>query len=254
MAAGKTSGLGDQLLVGGYNISNDVGSLSRVHGGLSKTQDVTGIDKLAHERLGLLRDGGLGFNAFFNPAAAPAAHAVLSTLPTADVPVIYNRGTTKGNAGAGCIGKQINYDPNHNQDGSLLVAVEVQANGFGLEWGYQVDGGLRTDSTATSPATGIDVTDSVTVSTAFGWQAYLQVTAFAGTSVTVTLQDSADNSAFTSLTNGAFTAVTAAPASQRIAGGATDTVRRYIRAITTGTFSNAVFAVIFVRNISATAF
>src|SRR5437867_2471715 len=150
MAAGKTSGLADMLLVGGYNISNDIGSLTNVHGG-PKTQDVTGIDKLAHERLGLLRDGGLGFSAFYNPAVAPAAHAVLSTLPTADVSVTYNRGTAQGAMAACCVGKQINYDPTRGADGSLTIAVEVQCNGFGLEWGYQVDGGLRTDSVATTP-------------------------------------------------------------------------------------------------------
>jgi hypothetical protein len=237
MAAGKTSGLGDMLLIGGFNVSGDIGSLSRVHGGM-KTQDVTGIDKLAHERLGLLRDGGLGFVAFFNPAAAPAAHAVLSPLPTADVPVTYNRGTAQGNAAAACIAKQINYDPTRGNDGSLTIAVDLQSNGFGLEWGTQVDGGLRTDSAATSPATGVDLTLGLGVpaSTAFGWQAYLQVTAFAGTSVTVTLQDSADNAAFANFAGGggAFTAVAAAPATQRIVSpGGTDAVRRYVRAIAT---------------------
>lgn len=50
--------------------------------------------------------------------------------------------------------------------------------------------------------------------TAWGAQAYLQVTAFTGTSVTAKVQHSADNSTWLDLA--AFTAVTAAPAFQRV--------------------------------------
>lgn len=256
MAAGKTTGLADQLLVGGFNLSGDIGSLARVHGGPQKTQDMTGVDKLAHERLGLLRDGGLGFSAFFNPTA-PSAHSVLAPLPTADVLATYNRGgaagaSAQGNAAACCVAKQANYDPTRGNDGSLHIVVDLFANGFGLEWGIQVDGGLRSDVTATTPATGADMT---VVSTAFGWQAYLQVTALTGTNVIVTLQDSADNAAFANLTGAAFTSVTAVPATQRLTSpGATDTVRRYVRAVTTGTFTLATFSVVFVRNQTAVVF
>lgn len=90
-----------------------------------------------------------------------------------------------------------------------------------------------------------------TVSTAFGLQAYLQVTAFTGTSVTVTLQDSADNSSWANIASAAFTAVTAAPAMQRLAIANTATVRRYVRAITSGTFTSASFVCAFNRNTSA---
>ena len=92
-----------------------------------------------------------------------------------------------------------------------------------------------------------------TLQSAFGAQAHLQVTGFAGTSVTVAVQDSADNSTFTAVTGLTFTAATAAPAWQRLATG-NATVRRYLRIATTGTFSNAVFAVALTRNLAATAF
>lgn len=78
-----------------------------------------------------------------------------------------------------------------------------------------------------------------TLQTAYGAQAYLQVTGFTGTSVTVTVQQAPDNATWTTLA--AFTAVTAAPAWQRVP--VTGTVGRYLRAITTGTFSSATFAV-----------
>jgi hypothetical protein len=109
------------------------------------------------------------------------------------------------------------------------------------------------DGTYTVPAgQGITLTYSAaptwawTLQTAWGAQGYLQVTGFTGTSVTVTVQHSADNSTWADLI--AFTAVTAAPAAQRVAVSNTTTVDRYLRVITAGTFSNAVLAVAMARN------
>lgn len=243
----KQTGLGDRCFVAGIDLSGDVGSLSRIGGGPTPLE-VTGIDKSAHERIGGLRDGAIEFSAFFNPAAGQA-HPTLSTLPTTDRIVTYCRGATLGNAAASLVGKQINYDGTRGNDGAFTLAVQAQANAFGLEWGRQLTAGKRTDTTATNGAS----VDHTTVSTAFGWQAYLHVFAFTGTSVTVTLQDSADNVAWANLTGGAFTAATGVT-SQRLAGGSSATVRRYLRAITTGTFTEAVFSVAFTRNETAVSF
>jgi hypothetical protein len=224
-----------------------VQALSRIAGGPTPL-DMTAITQSAYERTGGKRDGGLDFVSFFDPAAN-ANHARLSTLPTADVVVTYGRGSTLGNAAASLVAKQVNYDGNRGDDGSFVFTVNAVANAYGLEWGVQLTPWKKTDTTATN-GTGVDLT---TVSTAFGWQAWLQVFAVTGTSVTVTLQDSADNVSFANLTGGAFTAATGVT-TQRLAGGATDTVRRYVRAITSGTFSNAVFLVQFTRNLSAVSF
>lgn len=89
-----------------------------------------------------------------------------------------------------------------------------------------------------------------TLQSAFGAQSYLQVTQFTGTSVTVTVQHSPDNSTWSTLA--AFTAVTAAPAFQRVT--AAGTVSRYLRAITTGTFTAASFGAGINVNPVATAF
>lgn len=245
----KQSGLGDALYIDGVSISGDTDSLNKISGG-PKALDFTGIDKSAHERLGGQRDGEIAWVSFFNPTNA---HTALATLPLTDRIVTYLRGTTLGNPAAAMVAKQIGYDPTRATDGMLTAAVDCQANAFGLEWGVTLTAGQRTDTTATSPATGVDQT---TVSTAFGWQAYLHVFAgFVGTSVTVTLQDSADNSAFANFGGGgAFTTATGITSQRLASPGATDTVRRYVRAITTGTFTNAVFAVVFVRNTTAVVF
>jgi hypothetical protein len=241
----KTSGLGDNAYVGGYNISGDVQSLNRISGSQAALE-YTDITQSAHYRLGGLRDGVVEFVAFFDPAAG-AEHPALSTLPTTDVAVSYLRGTAIGNPAASVVAKQINYDPTRAADGMLTFAVSAQSNGYGLEWGEQLTAGMRTDAAATNGTS----LDYGAVSTTFGGQAYLHLTAFSGTSVTVKLQDAADNLNFTDISGAAFTAATAI-GWQRIAF--TGTVRRYVRAVTTGTFSNAVFAVNFVRNLTAVVF
>jgi hypothetical protein len=55
------------------------------------------------------------------------------------------------------------------------------------------------------------------------------------------------------VTGGGFTAATGVT-SQRIATSSSQTVERYLRVVTTGTFSSAVFAVTVVRNDTAVSF
>jgi hypothetical protein len=239
----KSSGLGDNLYVGGYNLSGDIGSLSKISGG-TKPIEVTAIDKSAMERIGGERDGGLSWSAYFNTAVGQA-HPVLSALPMADEVVTYCRGTSLGDPAACTVAKQLNYDGNRTASGEFTFAVDAEANGYGLGWGRQLTAGLRTDTAATAGAS-IDTTAALS----FGAQAYLQVTAFAGTDVTIKIQDSADNVTFADVAGLAFTAVTAAPFTQRIAIANTATVRQYLRAttVTTGGFTNCVFSVVIVKN------
>jgi hypothetical protein len=246
----KQSGLGDNLYVAGFDLSGDISAIGSASGG-NQPLDVTGIDKSGYERLGGVRDGSLEVTSFFNPSPAQE-HAVFSVLPTADQVVSYFRGTTLGNPAACLVGKQINYDGTRNEDGSLTFKVSAQANGFGLEWGRMLTAGKRTDGGATN-GTGVD--DGA--SSAFGLQAYLQAFSFAGTSATAKLQHSNDDGGgdpYADVTGGGFVAVTAAPTSQRIATSGVLTVKRWVRVVTTGTFSNFVFAVVVARNPVAVAF
>ncbi|MEV0382885.1 hypothetical protein [Nonomuraea sp. NPDC050643] len=250
----KQSGLGDRLYVAGYDLSGDIGSLGRIGGGLAGTQDVTGIDKAAMERIGLARDGSLEYSAFWN-VATDRAHARLSLLPTTDQVLTYGRGATLGSPAASMVGKQINYDPSRGADGSLTISVQALANGYGLEWGQQLTAGVRTD---TGAANGASV-DFGVGSTTFGLQAYLHVTAFTGTDATIKLQQSSDDGgadAWADVTGGGFTQVTAGPTSQRIETARGQTVERYLRVVTTtsGGFSSLSFVVMVVRNDTSVVF
>jgi hypothetical protein len=241
----KQSGLGDNFYIGGYNISGDVGSLGNISGGPA-LREMTGIDKLAMERDTLQRSGQIEFSAFFNDAAL-AEHPALSTLPTTDRIATYCRGTTLGNQAACLTAKQINYDPTRTADGNLTETVQTQSNSYGLEWGRLLTAGVQSDTTATNGAS-IDTTASLS----FGAQAYLQVFSFTGTSVTITIQDSANDSTWANITGlSAFTVVSSAPTAERITSTNTTTIRRYLRVITAGTFSECSFAVVINKNETA---
>ncbi|MGW3428882.1 hypothetical protein ACWDHW_13140 [Streptomyces melanosporofaciens] len=247
----KQGGLGDNLYVAGYDLSGDIGSVGNVGGGPAAL-DVTGIDKSAMERIGGLRDGRLQYTAFFNKAT-DRAHLRLSTLPTADVIASYFRGTTLGGASASLVAKQLNYDGTRGDSGEFTFGIDAQANGYGIEWGKSLTAGKRTDTTGTNGSSVDFGTGSPPLfdgSALFGLQAYLHVFAVTGTNVTVKLQESSDNGgadAWADVTGGAFTAATGVT-SQRIATSASQTVERYLRVVTTGTFTSATFAVTVVRN------
>lgn len=241
----KASGLGDNLYISGFDASGDINSLGNIGGGPALL-NFTAINQSAYERKGGLRSGQIEFTAYHNHVAVTGGtHEKLAALPTSDVILTYCRGTTLGDPAASLVAKQINYDATRADDGMLTFAVSAQSNGYGIEWGRQLTAGLRTDTAATN-GTSIDTTASAS----FGGQAYLHVTDFSGTDVTIKIQDSADNSTFTDVTSFAFAQVTAEPASERIALSNTATIRRYVRAVTvtTGGFTTVTFSVNVVKN------
>jgi hypothetical protein len=240
----KQSGLGDALYIAGYDLSGDIQAVGNIGGGPAALE-FTGINKSAHERKGGKLDGRLQMTTYFNPGTN-AAHPVLSVLPRTDVIASYFRGTALGGPSANIVAKQIGYDGQRGDDGQFTFSVEAQSNSFTLDWGKSLTAGKRTDTTATNGSS----VDFGTGSTSFGLQAYLHVFAFTGTSVTVKLQESSDDGAgdaWADVTGGTFTAATGVT-SERIQTARDQTVERYLRVVTTGTFTNAVFAVSVARN------
>jgi hypothetical protein len=311
----KTSGLGDNFYIGGYDLSGDVASVDKISGGPALL-DVTSIKKSAMERIGALRDGDMQFTTYFESAGSVAApgvpasatpvvstyntpvlvtvtggtgtnvsingvlqgtfdgtyvlpalgtiiltytgaptwswtavgaeHDALSALPRTDTIASYLRGTALGNQAACCNGKQVSYDPTRDNAGGLTLKVDVQANSFGLEWGTQVTAGLRTDTTATI-GTAFDLGGA---GTTFGAQAYLQLTGIVGTSVQVKVRHcTTSGGTYADLIDfGAQTAVGS------FRGTAAGTVNEFLKITTTGTFTYAQFAVVFVLNQAAVTF
>lgn len=243
----KTSGLGDNFYIGGYDLSGDVASLGQVQGGPALL-DVTAINKSAYERIGGLRSGGMQFTTHFN-ASAGQEHPALSALPRTDTIATYCRGTTVGNPAACINAKQVNYDPTRDNAGALTVQVDLQSNAYGLEWGKMLTAGLRTDTTAT---TGTAYDDGAASS--FGGQAYFQLISFSGTSVTIDIQSATTSGGSYSTTGLTSQAFTAGNSFERVATANNVTINEFLKVVTTGTFTSAVFNVVFVRNATSVSF
>lgn len=247
----------------------------------------------------------------WNWFALGSEHNGLAPLPRADTVCMYARGTAIGNPAANLLGKQLNYDGTRDNKGNLTFQAEIDADGFGMEWGVLLTPGLRTDTAATNgvgsdsgsgfntpavPASNTPVTNtsplpaqvvvsagtvsavfvggvqvgsgdgtyqvpagstiSVTYSvaptwtwtlqTTYGGQGYVQLIEMLGTNVDVAIQSSSDNATWAALLD--FGSLTSSPQSLRASVPNTTTIPRYLRVVTTGTFSYAIFAVAFNRN------
>lgn len=237
----KSSGLGDQLFIGGYDIGADINSIGSVSTP-RLTLPATAITQSGMARMFGLRDASAEFVSYFNPAANQA-HAALKTLPTSDTQLMYCRGEGIGSEAFCMVGKQIDYNPNRGDDGSLLFTTSAQSNGFGADWADQLTAGADTHASGAS-TTGLDTLASAS----FGWQAYLQVFSLGSGTATITIEDSADNVSFATLSGGAFTNVTTRTFERLQSSSATATVRRYIRVTTSNTFTDLVFAVAINKN------
>ena len=177
----------------------------------------------------------------WNWFALGAEHSALAPLPRADVTCMYVRGAAVGNPAACMIGKQLNYDATRDNTGNLTFQCEVDSNGYGYEWGTLLTAGIRTDSAATN---GTSRNDGA--GTTFGAQFYLQLFELVGTNVDVNVQHSVDNTTWSTLFD--FGSLTSAPQGLRGAVANNATVNQYLRVITTGTFTQAMFAVAINRN------
>lgn len=247
---GKETGLGAQLYLDGTDLSGDTGEVRRI----SKSFNVlpfTGIDKSAFERKAGVLTGLLDWQSYFNPTNA---HPKLEDLPRTDVIGSYYHRATLGVPAASMVAKQTDYKGTRAQDGGYLFDVNLLSNAWWLDWGRALTAGIDTDTGAAN-GTGVDFGDPTPAAYNFGAQFYLHVFGFTGTDATVKIQQSSDNGAgdaYADVTGGAFTAVTAAPFSQRLQTARNQAVERWLRVVTTtvGGFSSLQFAVSAVINIT----
>lgn len=234
------SGLGSSFFLDGYDISGDVGAIGTMRASIAPL-DVSPINVSGTKRITGRKSGEMNWNVFFNDAASQE-HIALKSLTRTDHYALWAQSCTAiGDLGIASIGKQINYDWNFGADGGAIGSVQLLSNGPPIEFCQLLTPGKRTDTSVTNGAS-LDGSAATT----YGLAAYAFCTAFSGTSVTLTLEDSANDSAWAAITGGAFTAFSAVGA-QRIQTAVGGTVRRYVRVVSSGTFSSATFVVVFVR-------
>lgn len=74
----KSSGLGDNFYLGGYDLSGDVSSVDQISSPMTPI-DVTPVKYSANQRIGGLRDGDLQFTSFFENAGSVSAPSFPAT-------------------------------------------------------------------------------------------------------------------------------------------------------------------------------
>jgi hypothetical protein len=240
----KQSGIGSALWWGSVDLSGDVGAVNSLET-MRGVLDVTGIDKGAPERILGIRDGSLGFTAFWNIAVGQA-HPTLSALPRTDVLCTVGIGAASGAVGqpaASLMAKQTTYAEARGADGSLAVTVNASANGYPLEWGELLTTGKQTFASGSVNGASIDGL----AATSFGAAAYLHVFSLGSGNPTVTITDSANNSTFATLSPTALVFTPTVAGVERLQTGVTATIRRYLRVEVTGTYTNLVCALSIVR-------
>jgi hypothetical protein len=169
------------------------------------------------------------------------AHQAFSPLLRADSQAMYFRGTALGVPACCCVAKQDNYDPTRDNAGGINAKIDIEANGFGIEWARTLTPGLRTDN---GPVTGAFF--DLGAASAFGCQAYLQLIELVGTNVDVTITHATTSGGtYTTLVD--FASQTAI-GGYRVATANNVAVNEFVKVVTAGTFTQAVFAVAFVQN------
>ena len=239
------SGITEALYVNQYDLSGDIGAFGSIVHNRNLMDDTT-IQQPAIARLRLLHDGSITYHAFLDVAAGQE-HPVLGVaLNGVSALWTWASGLTIGALTASLVAIASDYPIARGQDGSAVIDATAQANGYGTEFGNLLTVGKQTFA---SSGAGTSV-DDFGAATAFGLAGYLHAMSLGSGTATVTIQDSADNASFANVTGGGFTAITGAT-SERIQTGATAAVRRYVRVNVTGTFSNLVAVVSFVRYINS---
>ena len=233
----KSAGLAQQFFVHGYDLSGDVSAINNASSPRG-VLEITGINKSAIERVMPRTDGAINYNSWFNDSALQE-HVILSSLPTSDSLVLWALGGSSGDTAAMLVSKQLDYPLTKGADGSLAATIDCQGNGEPLEWGIMLTAGKITHSSATASGSGTSYDQGAATSS--GAVGMLHIMDIDSGSPTIAIQDSANNSSFTSIIGFSTVADGAEPTAERVS--MTGNVRRYISVVSTGTFSNCDFAV-----------
>ena len=239
----KQSGLGHNFFIDGYDLSGDVSAVDTWSTPVESV-DVTSISKSAMERIQGRVDFDGSFTSYFNDSAL-AQHAALSGGVTTDRNVSWTFGSTVGDVACGVVAKQIDYPMTRGTDGSLTATIPISGNGVIAEWGNLLSAGKITHSSATTVASKDD-----SASSSAGASAIIQSASLASGTATVKIQHSANDSSWSDLitfTNVAYATYAGRVAERKTVSG---TVNRYLRIVTSGTFSNLVFVIHYRRGAS----
>lgn len=215
----------------GSDISGDVGSIDTCVLTQADIND-TGIDKTYMERLSGLQDANLSYTGFFNIASG-GGFAVAKPLVGTDGAAIWATSSAEG-ADAYCVEGLIDTFPvNRANNGSLTLKPKILVDAGVAGWGR-----IAMNATDTSGTTHANIDGGA--SSSFGCAIFAILLGFTGTSVTLALQDSADDSSFAALSPALSLTFTGSGTGFAYAATTTTaTLRQYFHIVTSGTFSSA---------------
>jgi len=240
----KVNGLNVRFYVEGYDLSGDANALSAM-GYTNELLDVTALDSSARKRIIGIVDSEISVDAWFDNAAS-RQHAVWTSnsgkLPTADQNVLIPMGSAVADEFVGLVAKEGAYSTTRSPGSAISANATFTANGSATEFGEMLTAHDDTHSSASSGT----VVDSG-ASSSNGGSGYLQVLSLDSGSVTVNLQESTSSGgSYSNFMTFSTVAAAAAPSAERLTNEGT--VQRYIKVVTTGTFSNAKIVVGFSRS------
>lgn len=234
----KQTGLGANLWIDQYNVSGDIGAIDSITSSRAQI-DVTSIEDTFVSRLPGLGDGSISFSGYFNTTSPSLHNAIGSAFGTAISIVTAAFGTAIGSPAASIGAARTSYGITRATDGALTVQAAAESGiGYGTDWGVLLAGRASVTGTASTTVDGGTATTN-------GAQAYLHITAVAAGTVTISVQDSSDNSSFSNVTGLTFTASSTAVAEYK-ATAAGATIARYLRYNVSG--GTATFALNVSRN------
>lgn len=188
--------------------------------------DTSAYGNSTHTYLPTLRNGTLSAEGY-SDGTASGIDAKLQSFDT-DTNTIYTfwyAGDAQGNSGWAMQAEQSEFGTTTPVDGIVTVSTTAQSD-VGME-GVKSIHALGAETSF--PATGTTLDSGA--GTTNGGSAYLHVTAFTGTDVTISIRHSTDNFSASDDQLVAFTATTSAPSAQRVTF--TGTVRQYVRVYVT---------------------
>jgi len=239
----KESGLNVRLYVMGNDLSGDANALDGA-GYTQELMDTTCLENAAMTRMVGRADGSIGVSGYFDNASNKI-HATFSSnsgkLPTADQVVLVALSSAAGDPSVGISAKEADYNVSRSQGSAMTVSSTFSGNGMGGEFGQMLTAHDDTHSSAGSGS----VVDSG-ASSSNGASGYCQIMSLASGSVIVKIQEATSSGGtYSDLITFSTVAAAGAPSAERLV--MSGSVARYLKVITTGTFSNAKIAVALCR-------
>ena len=197
--------------------------------------DTTTYQQEARTFLAGLATGSAALGGMFDGAASASDEEMEQSLKVSTLLSVGYGGTTLGNVWKGLQILASDYSISAPVGDIVAVSYTATADEGGLSNGFSFH------ALAAETSAGEETRLDQAAATAAGCVAFLHVTAFSGTDITIKLEDSANDSAWADLLT--FTQATGVTSERVAVAAAASTPDRYVKCSWTGTFSSVTFFV-----------